>query len=233
MHSLISIVGIVLSGKENYHEWFRKVKNTLIFNDLWDDVCERKDDNVEPEQPTDAKELTIWKGKDKKAYALIVASITEEVGRHIISCKSEFVALKKLKDLYDSHSELEIIQLLMKLFNLEMKDNDPMKLASKIRALFHDIEAMGVKVDLQLTTFIKALYPTYSHYLESLQASEKMKDITFDKLVEKIAEREKTFGKKDSISNVETLCLAQKQQGKTSKDEHSKHGSSNIGHGRR
>ena len=39
MHSFI---GIVLSGKENYHEWFRKVKNTLIFNDLWDDVCESK-----------------------------------------------------------------------------------------------------------------------------------------------------------------------------------------------
>lgn len=75
----------------------------------------------------------------------------------------------------------------MKLFNLELKDNDPMKLASEIRALFHDIEATGVKVDLQLTAFIKALYPTYSHYLESLQASEKMKDITFDNLLEKIA----------------------------------------------
>ena len=89
-----------------------------------------------------------------------------------------------------------------------MKDNDPMKLASEIRALFHDIEAMGVKLDLQLIAFINALYPTYSHYLKSLQSSEKMNDITFDKLVEKIAKREKAFGKKDSLSNVETLCLA-------------------------
>ena len=87
----------------------------------------------------------------------------------------------------------------MNLLNLEMKDNDPMKLASEIRALFHDIEAMGVKVDLHVTSFIKALYPTYSHYLESLQANEKMKDITFDKLVEKIAKREKAFGIKDSL----------------------------------
>ena len=62
--------------------------------------------------------------KGKKAYALIGTSITEEVSRHIISCKSAFATLKKLKDLYDSHSELEIIQLLIKLFNLEMKDND-------------------------------------------------------------------------------------------------------------
>jgi hypothetical protein len=96
----------------------------------------------------------------------------------------------------------------MKLFNLEMKDNDPMKLAFEIIALYHDIEATGVKVDLQLTAFIKALYPTYSHNLGSLQASEKMKDMIFDKLIEKIAEREKSFGKKESIPNVETLCLA-------------------------
>ena len=95
-----------------------------------------------------------------------------------------------------------------------MKDNDLMKLAYKIRALFHHIEATSVKVDLQLTTFIKALYPTYSLYLESLQSSEKMKDITFEKLVENIAEREKAFEKKDSLSNIETLCLAQKQRGK-------------------
>ena len=60
----------------------------------------------------------------------------------------------------------------MKLFNLELQDNYPMKLASKIKALFHDIEAIGVKVYLQLTAFIKALYPTYSHYLESLGPSE-------------------------------------------------------------
>ena len=40
MNSLISIVGVILSGKENYQEWFRKVKNTLIFNDMWDGICE-------------------------------------------------------------------------------------------------------------------------------------------------------------------------------------------------
>ena len=31
MHSLASIVGVVLSGKENYIEWSRNIKHTLIF----------------------------------------------------------------------------------------------------------------------------------------------------------------------------------------------------------
>ena len=102
----------------------------------------------------------------------------------------------------------------MNLFNLEVQDNDPMKLASEIKELFHDIEATGVKVDLQITTFIKSLYPTYSHNLESLQASGQMKAINFDTLIDKIAETEKAFGKKESLSNstAETLCLAPKEQ---------------------
>ena len=43
----------------------------------------------------------------------------------------------------------------MKSFNLELNNNDPMKLAYEIRAIFHDIEAINVKVDIQLTVFIK------------------------------------------------------------------------------
>ena len=115
------------------------LKNTLIFNDLWDGIYEnenfedKKDGDAIDEvdksalvPTTNTKEL--WKSKDNKAYALIIASVSEEVSRHLISSKSVWEELKKLKDLYDSHSELEIIQLLMKLFNLELKDNDLMKL---------------------------------------------------------------------------------------------------------
>lgn len=59
-----------------------------------------------------------------------------------------------------------------------MKDNDLMRLASEIKDIFHDIEATRVKVDSQLTAFIKALHPAYSNYLESLQTSGQLKDIT-------------------------------------------------------
>ena len=98
MNSLISIVGVILSGKENYQEWFRKVKNTLIFNDMWDGICENENledgkainevDKSAPVPPTNAKELALWKSKDKKAYALIIASVSEEVIRHLVSSKS-------------------------------------------------------------------------------------------------------------------------------------------------
>ena len=65
-----------------------------------------------------------------------------------------------------THLELELVQLLLKLFNLELNDNDTMAVAYEINAIMHEIDAISVKVDLPLTAFIKVLYPTYSHYLE-------------------------------------------------------------------
>ena len=84
MHSIISMVGIVLTGKENYPEWFRMIKHTLIFNELWKGLCVGDGDN-EPVQPTSDKELVIWENKNSKAYALITTSINEEVSHHIFS----------------------------------------------------------------------------------------------------------------------------------------------------
>ena len=52
MNSLISIVGVILARKGNYHEWFRKVKNTLIFNDMWGGICENE--NFEDKKDGDA-----------------------------------------------------------------------------------------------------------------------------------------------------------------------------------
>ena len=65
MNCLISIVGVILSGKENYQnyqEWFRKVKNTLIFNDMWDGICENE--NLEDKKDGETIEM------DKSALVL-------------------------------------------------------------------------------------------------------------------------------------------------------------------
>ena len=56
-------------------------------------------------------------------------------------------------------------------------------------------------MDISLIAYVKALYPTYSHYLESLQASGNLEHITFDTLEKKFAEREKAFGKMTAPSS--------------------------------
>jgi hypothetical protein len=76
------------------------------------------------------------------------------VSCHIRSIKYSQSALNKLKYLYDSHKKLELIQLLINLFNLEMKDNNPMALASKIKVIIHKVDAIGVNIDISLMAFI-------------------------------------------------------------------------------
>jgi hypothetical protein len=60
----------------------------------------------------------------------------------------------------------------------------------------HDNDSTIVNIYIPLTSFIKGLYPTYYHYLKSLQASGQLKSITFDNLAEKVVECDKSFGKK-------------------------------------
>ena len=122
MHSIISMIGIVLTGKEKYPDWSRMIQHTLIFNELSKGVCVGEGDS-DPEKPTSDKELAIWENKNNKAYALIAASVNKEVSRHISSYSTTFKALQKLKELYDSHSALEVIQLMIKLFTLELQNN--------------------------------------------------------------------------------------------------------------
>ena len=155
MHSLVSIIRIVLAGKENWIEWFRKIMHTLIFNEFWVGMC---DGDNQPTKLTDAKELTVWNMKNSKAYALTASLVSEEVNHHIRSIDDAWNALKKLKDLFESHSKLELVQLQLKLFNLKLKNDDPMALISEIRAIMHDIDSTGVKIDITLIALIKALY---------------------------------------------------------------------------
>jgi hypothetical protein len=107
---------------------------------------------------------------------------------HVSSTNISYSDLKILNDLYDTHSELELIPLMVKLFNLELKNDDPMDLDYERKSIMHDIYAIRVNTYLPLIAFIKSLYPTCSHYLESRQSSGQMKFITFNKLVEKFVE---------------------------------------------
>jgi hypothetical protein len=102
-----------------------------------------------------------------------------------------------------------------------------MDLAYEIKAIMHDIDVASVEIGISLMVFIKALYPTYSHYLTSLQDSNQLNSLYFESLVEKIAECEKDFRKKTSHPIEETMFLAQKRKNQShdsSRGEGSKRG---------
>ena len=59
----------------------------------------------------------------------------------------------------------------------------------------NDIKTTIVQIYIPLIAYVKALYHTYSNYLESLQGNRNLKEINFDSLEKKFAKREKAFGK--------------------------------------
>jgi hypothetical protein len=184
---------VVLIEKGNYREWYRKIKSTLIFNDPWKVIFKEamfhqrikiteEEEELEEEAseskwkssrpgsklsiPTSNKDHEIWEDKDHKEYDVIYVMVSEEVIHIIVSISDSYGSLKILNELYDTHSELELIQLMLNLFNLELKNDDPMDLTSEIKYIVHDIQDIRVNIYIPLTAFIKALYPTYSYYLE-------------------------------------------------------------------
>lgn len=106
--------------------------------------------------------------------------VKEEVSFHISSFSNFFEALKKLKKLYGSHSKLEFVQLMIIFFSLELRNHDHLGLASEVRSIMHDIKTTSVQIDITIIAYVNPLYPTYSIYLDSLQESGILKEITFD-----------------------------------------------------
>ena len=102
---------------------------------------------------------------------------------------------------------------MIKLFSLELKNDDPLALASEVKSIMHDIKITNVELDIPLIAFVKALYTTYLNCLESLQANGNLKEITFDSPMKIFAEREKAFGKKTIPKSFEeVVCLAHREK---------------------
>ena len=77
----------------------------------------------------------------------------------------------------------------------------------------HDIKKNSIKIDVPLIAYVKALYAAYSHYLESLQASGNLKEITFDSLENNFVERENDFGKKTTPKSYEeVMCITHREK---------------------
>lgn len=50
------------------------MQNTLIYNELWKDVC---NGDKAPTKPNDARESAKWELKDEKALALLKSSVSD------------------------------------------------------------------------------------------------------------------------------------------------------------
>jgi hypothetical protein len=53
-----------LEGTKSYKTWKRLIEITLIYNELWSDIC---NEDTKPNKPTDVTTLAKWEIKNAKA----------------------------------------------------------------------------------------------------------------------------------------------------------------------
>ena len=88
---------------------------------------------------------------------------------------------------------------MIKLFSLELQNDDLLSLASEVKSIIDDIKVTNIEVDILVIVFVTTFYPTYSNYLDSLQANGNLKEIKFDSVMNKFAKRD-IFWEEDNSS---------------------------------
>ena len=101
MSKLINLFSEIdkLEGIKSYKIWHRLIKSTLIYNELWQGIC---DGDVKPNKPTDVVALAKWEVKNAKALALIKYFVNDEMYVHIENATDAWFSLKTFKDLFDT-----------------------------------------------------------------------------------------------------------------------------------
>ena len=198
-----------LEGTKSYKTWHRLIESTLIYNELWQGIC---DGDVKPNKPTDATALAKWEVKNAKALALIKSSVNDEMYVHIENATDAWSALKTFKDLFDTQPESKKVDLQLKLLQQKLTEGgDILEYISRLKNVRQEIINAGfpaIDDSFMVTIGIAGLPSSYTHFLETLQVTGKLEKLKFDELCEMLSQHEKTFGKKKKVGEVVFLTEA-------------------------
>eukprot|EP00253_Pinus_taeda_P027792 PITA_27792 len=159
-----------LEGTKSYKTWHRLIESTLIYNELWQGIC---DGDVKPNKPTDATALAKWEINNAKALALIKSSVNDEMYVHIENAIDAWTALKTFKDLFDTQPESKKVDLQLKLLQQKLTEGgDVLEYISRLKNIRKEIITVGfpaIDDSFMVTIVIAGLPSSYTHFLETLQ----------------------------------------------------------------
>eukprot|EP00253_Pinus_taeda_P028910 PITA_28910 len=167
-----------LEGTKSCKTWHRLIESTLIYNELWQGIC---DGDVKPNKPTDATALEKWEVKNAKALALIKSSVNDEMYVHIENAIDAWSALKTFKDLFDTQSESKKFDLQLKLLQQKLTEGgDVLEYISRLKNIRQEIINVGfpaIDDSFMVTITIAGLPSSYTHFLETLQKKKVGEDV--------------------------------------------------------
>eukprot|EP00253_Pinus_taeda_P013735 PITA_13735 len=189
-----------LEGTKSDKTWHRLIEITLIYNELWQGIC---DGDVKPNKPTNADSLAKWEIKNAKALALIKSSVNDEMYVRVENATDAWCALKFFKDLFDTQPESKKVDLQLKLLQQKLTERgDVLEYLSRLKNIKQEIINDGfpaIDDSFMVPIVIVGLPSSYMHFLETLQVTRKLEKLKFDELCEMLSQHDKTFGKKKKV----------------------------------
>jgi hypothetical protein len=132
---------------------------------------------------------------------------------HIENSKDVWFAWNLLNNLFDTPVASHRVDLQMKLLKQRLAENgDVLEYISRIKNIHHEIIEGGfpkLEDSFLVSIVINDLSPSYKHFLEALQITDKLSTVTFDSLSELLAQHSKYFGKQKQ-SGEDILCTKAK-----------------------
>jgi hypothetical protein len=189
-----------LEGTKSYKTWKCLIESTLIYNELWHNIC---NEDTKPNKPTDEATLAELEVKNAKVLSLIKSSVNDEMYVHIENTTDGWCTSKFLKDLFDTQPESKKFDIQLKLLQHKLiEGGDVHGYISRLKNIKQEILNVGFQAidDSFMTTILIVGFPSsYTHFLETLQVTGNLDNLTFDELSEMLSQHNKTFGKKKQV----------------------------------
>lgn len=120
-----------LEGVKAYKTWKRLIESTIIYNELWQDIC---DGDIKPNKPTYVSSLAKWEVKNVKALAFIKSSVNDEMYIHIGNASDAWSDFRTFKDLFDTQPESKKVVLQIKLLQQKLtEEGDVLEYISRLK----------------------------------------------------------------------------------------------------
>jgi hypothetical protein len=135
----------------------------------------------------------------RKALAFLRSSVVEHLFVHIENSTSAWSAWNQFRKIFDTPPASQRVDLQMKLLRKRLVDGDDvLEYISRIKNIHQDIIKGGfpkLEDNFFISILINGLPPSYKHFIETLQITDKLSTATFDSLSELLAQHSKSFGK--------------------------------------
>jgi hypothetical protein len=197
----------MLTGK-NWNSWSFRIKQLLTENDMEEFLEPMPAFHEVPEGNARDAEVTKWKKKDRKAFAILSRTVSDELINKIRDAASTKEAYETLKKMFEGKDSIDKLNLRQKLHTLKMDNGKEMhSQIGEFEDIIRRLTVTGAVVqdDEKVAALLNSLPPSYSDIRRLIETL----GLDYNQAVTRILFEEKKM-KEDCNSDVGSAFVVKK-----------------------